>query len=89
MTVYEYFKSKSIDELAEWLDEHVIDDSPWISWWDNKYCKKCDSIYCEDGDCGNGEYGWCELNGKCKFFQDMDNIPDNKQIIKMWLEREI
>lgn len=89
MTVYESFKSKSIDELAEWLDKHVIDDSPWISYFDRKYCNKCKPIHCEDGDCGSGEYSWCELNGKCRFFQDMPDIPDNKQIIKMWLEREI
>lgn len=84
MTVYESFKSKSIDELAEWLDKHVIDDSPWIGWFDRKYCNKCDAVHYEDDD-----YSWCELNGKCRFFQDMPNIPDNKQIIKMWLEREI
>ena len=84
MTVYEYFMSKSIDELAEWLNENIADDSPWISWWDRKYCNKCDGVLYE-----GSEYGWCELNNKCKFFQDMDGIPDNKQIIKMWLEREI
>ena len=34
------------------------------------------------------EFAWCELNGKCKFFKDMDDIPDVKQIIKMWLESD-
>ena len=84
MTVYEYFQSKSIDELAEWLNKYTTDSSPWVHWWDNNYCNKCDGVYYEDN-----VYGWCELNGKCKFFQNMDKIPDNKQIIKMWLEREM
>lgn len=89
MTNYEMLKNKTVDELIDWLDEYVINDSPWISYFDNKYCKKCEPIHCEDGDCGSNDYGWCELNNKCRFFQDMDGIPDNKQIIKMWLEREI
>lgn len=32
---------------------------------------------------------YCELNGNCKFFPDLDEVPDNKKIIKMWLETEI
>lgn len=84
MTVYESFHNKSIDELAEWMNKNIVDDSPWVFWWDNKYCNKCDGVSFE-----GQEYGLCELHNKCKFFQDMDGIPDNKQIIKMWLEREI
>ena len=85
MTVFEKFKSKNIDELAEWLDEYcMFDDAPWIHWWDKNYCNNCDGIW-DDINC----YAWCELNDdKCKFFQDMDYMPDNKQIIKMWLESE-
>ena len=84
MTVFELFKSKSIDELVDWLDENCTPDfSPWMNWWDDNCCKKCDGVF-QDGL----EYGWCELHGKCKFFQDMNDIPDNKQMIKMWLESE-
>ena len=32
---------------------------------------------------------YCELNGNCKFFPDLDEAPDNKMIIKMWLETSI
>lgn len=85
MTVYENFKSMGIDELADWLDEYgMLDGSPWINWFDDNYCSKCKGISVSD----TMECGWCELNNKCKYFQDMDDIPDSKQMIKMWLKSE-
>ena len=92
MTKFEEIKSKNIDELAEWLDKHgVYDYSLWGNWFDENYCSKCEPIlvskegtdYHFDIPCA-----WCELNGKCKFFQDLDGTPDNKYVIKLWLETE-
>lgn len=91
MTIFESMKSKSIDELAEWFDEHgAYDNSAWREWFDNNYCQKCESEYVyvemfkKEQPCA-----WCELHKKCKYFQDMNEMPSNKQIIKMWLETEI
>lgn len=91
MNVYDALKSKNIDELSEWFDECVyFEDSPWARYFDDNYCKKCkpeiDRISEWDREC---ECAWCELNGQCKYFQDMDDIPSNKEIIKMWLESEV
>ena len=85
MTVFEKFQSKNIDELIEWLDEYcVFDYAPWMKWYDETYCKNCEP---EIRD--RTEYAWCELNdNKCKYFQDMDRLPNNKQVIRLWLERE-
>ena len=81
MTVFESLNTKTIDEIAEWLDEYVVfDDAPWLKWWDDNYCKEC---MMEDS-----ERVWCELNGNCKFFKDKDEIPSSKEMIKMWLESE-
>ena len=93
MTVFEYLTSVTIDEFAEWLDKHgMFDGSPWMDLFDNNYCLKCESEIVHipniDGERVE-EVGWCELHGKCKYFQDMDEVPDNKAIIKMWLEKEI
>lgn len=93
MTVFEFITSMSIDELAELLDEYgMFDGSPWMDLFDKNYCLKCESEIVRipniDGERVE-EAGWCELHGKCKYFQDMDEIPDNKAIIKMWLEKEI
>ena len=90
MTQFEKFKNMDIDEFAEWLDKYgEFDNSPWIQWFDGLYCNNCEAIMCHHID---SEYefpcSWCELEGKCKFFQDLDEAPDNKMIIKMWLESE-
>lgn len=97
MTIFETIKNKSIDEYVEWLSVSCcnFDSAPWWNWWDDNYCKKCEPeiVYVEsltkdiDSD-KKMECGWCELNGKCKFFKEMDEIPDVKQIIKMWLMSE-
>ena len=86
-TVFDKFKSMNIDEFAEWLDEYgMFDNSPWMRWFDQKYCKNCEDIMCKYED-GTKEFtcSWCEVNGKCKFFLDLDKSPENKEIIKMWL----
>ena len=91
MKVFDNIQNKNIDEFAEWLDKHCTpDDAPWHKWYDENYCKKCEPeishIIELDRDC---EFAWCELYGKCRFFQSADDVPDSKQIIKMWLESEV
>ena len=96
MTVFENFKSKNIDELAEWLDKHCeFDTAPWWRFWDKNYCNKCEPeiayITNPNKDIDSDielECAWCELHHKCKFFQEMNDIPDIKQTIKMWLMSE-
>lgn len=96
MTIFENFKNKDIDELVDWFSEHCsFDSAPYWHFWDEKYCSKCEpEITCvpdlskdlnSDIEC---ECAWCELNNKCKFFPNINDIPDEKQIIKMWLESE-
>ena len=83
-------KSKSIDEFAKWLDKYCsFEDSPWVSWWNDKYCNNCPSEIgkFEDSD-REVEFAWCELHDKCRFFQDMDCVPNSVQMVKMWLESE-
>ena len=90
MTIFELIKSKDVDELVEWFDSYEVSDTtPWVLWWDENFCKKCDVEYSYVKELNNVcECAWCELNGKCKFFKEMNGIPDNKQVIKMWLESE-
>ena len=91
MTVFDNFKNKNIDELAEWLAKYCsFDQAPYWNWWDRNYCNKCESetayLFSKTYE---SECAWCELNHKCKFFQELDDIPDSKQIIKMWLLSEV
>lgn len=87
MTVFESIPFNDIDKLAEWLDKHSGDDSPWVLWFDKNYCKRCHGVSI-DGDSW-GDYAWCEVHGKCAFFPEMDEAPDCVQIVKMWLESEV
>lgn len=85
MTVFDNIKNKNIDDLVDWLDENfTCDNAPWWKWWDENYCSKCIA----EIDNHENKCGYCELNGKCKYFQHLEDIPDSKQTIKMWLESE-
>lgn len=86
MTIFENFINRDIDELVDYLDEHfAFDAAPWWKWWDENYCSKCEAVidFNDQGECG-----YCEVYGNCRFFKDMKEIPNDKQIIKMWLESE-
>ena len=89
MTIYNKFMGKTLSELAAWLDEYgEADESPWILWWDKKYCSKCPDIKCRRVDTGEEvPAAYCELHDNCKFFPG-EAIPDNEKIIKLWLEQE-
>ena len=98
---FENLQSMSVDELAEWLDKNgQYDGSPWSKWFDSTYCQRCESVVVTReeykrvfGCCGFGntvDCAYCEWEGKCKFFPEMDEAPpNNKEIIKMWLESEV
>lgn len=91
ITWFEKFKLMDIEEFTEWLDEHGrFDNSPWMKWFDKLYCSNCESIMCRYED-SNIEFpcAWCELEHKCKFFPELKESPDNKDMIKMWLQAEV
>ena len=84
-------KNMSTEDLAEWIDKYgAFDNSPWITWFEQKYCKNCGDIMCKYED-GEREFpcSYCALNGNCKFFPNLDDVRDNKMTIKMWLESEV
>lgn len=92
MNNFEKLQSMSADDLAAWLDEHLMfDDSPHMQWFVANYCDKCDPIeeQCESyfgtHKCG---FAHCELKHKCRYFPNMKDVPDNLETIKLWLESE-
>ncbi len=100
MTNFEHIKAMSLDELAKWLDTHgQFDSSPWSSWFSETYCDNCETIKCkyvDDNDLldvtppYNREIAcaFCELENKCRFFPEREDVPDNIATIKMWLLKE-
>lgn len=93
MNNFEKLQSLDIDQFAEWLDNNGMwDNSPWSKWFDSKYCQQCEPVKAMmEGYFGYREckFAWCELEHKCRFFQDMDEEPSSKDIIKFWLESEV
>lgn len=79
MTVFENLMSKDIDGLVEWLNKNgAVYDSPWKKWFYKTYCREC----------GDDECLWCQLYNKCKYFQELDKVPNRELKIRMWLESE-
>ena len=90
MNNFERLQSMSIEDLAKWLDENgQFDTAPWTIWFDQKYCKNCPDVKCRYED-GEREFtcAWCEVNDGCKFLPDAKEMPDNFEVIKMWLEAD-
>lgn len=90
MNKFDKIKQMDVDEFARWLDRHTnSDDSDWLKWWDNKYCKNCEPEFAYSTFWNDyGECSYCENYGNCRFFPELSESPDLEQIIKMWLERE-
>jgi hypothetical protein len=101
MTNHESLLYKTTREFAEWLDANgQFDDSPWMAWFDENFCSKCESIkikkenskavlgfelmFVDETTCS-----YCELYKKCKYFQDKDETPTNVDIIEMWLKEPV
>lgn len=90
MKIIDVIKSFNTEELAEFLDNFgTLDYNPWNDWWNENYCEKCmPEISTESYYYGYMECAYCELHGNCKYFQNMKEVPNNKEVIKMWLETE-
>lgn len=90
MTNFERLQAMDIDQLSEWLDEQgQVDNSRHVEWFNSKYCENCPSVMrCYENSKWEFPCSWCEIHGKCKFFPEMDEVPDNKEMIKMWLKSE-
>lgn len=91
MTNFGRLHNSTINELADWIDKYgQFDGSSWMGWFSRKYCDNCESIMCHlENSTHEFPCSWCELHdNKCKFFPDMDEAPDNLEIIKMWLKEE-
>ena len=92
-TNYDVFMEsvKDIDSLSDLLDRLTSGyECPWTSWFDNNYCKKCETLDGSYPETPNIrlKFAWCELNHKCKFFPELKRTPTERDVIKYWLVRE-
>lgn len=93
MRMIDKIQSMNIFEMTDWLMEYVeLYSAPWTKWFDENYCKKCYAEIIKNAYSDKlMEYSYCELNGKCRFFEDMDydDVLDDKRVIRMWLNSEV
>lgn len=87
--IYEYLTTLSLEALAEHIDNVAQgNENPWDIWFSNTYCKNCPSIEKKEYFMGYPtfqSYAYCELNHKCKFFLDKDDVLSDREIIELWL----
>lgn len=90
MTKFEELQKLNLEQTVEWLSKcYNLIDAPWDRWFSETYCKKCEAIHAfvpefkRDVSCA-----FCELNKKCKYFTELGHVPNNKDVIKLWLESE-
>lgn len=100
MKIFNKFTTSSKESLAKWIAEFGNhDDSPWMNWFDKKYCQNCQSeiVTREESEAklgfqlryvGSTECSYCEVYKECRFFPNRPT-PDIEEIIKMWLEQEV
>ena len=91
MNNYERIRAMTINDMAEFFDDKwSYDYDPAIEWWDDTYCSKCESVkrYVDVVD-REMDFAWCEVNGVCKYFPELDEVPNRKRIMKLWLESEV
>ena len=98
MTNFHKLKNMTMEELAEFLDEHgMYDDTPWMNWWGKTYCDNCPALKLKSEEAQDKlgiipflnetyECAYCEVYDKCKYFPDLEETPSARDIIKMWLE---
>lgn len=88
MTVFDQIRKMNIDEFAEWFNDHCSHDTdPCVEWWNNTYCKNCNpELGTIEGTQTPLEFAWCELHKKCRFFPNMECIPDSLEMTKIWLK---
>lgn len=101
MTNLDNLKSLSLEGFAEWLDALGYSDiAPWNEWFDYEYCNNCEPIELEhkqaEDELGISSFAYgikqtcayCELYKRCKFFPDLEEQPNQVEVIKLWLRKE-
>lgn len=100
MNHFKQLTSLSLEELAKWINNNVQHEgSPWMTWFDKKYCSKCEPEIVKKEDFMSKlgfeflykkeiECSYCEVYNKCRFFPNKKN-PSTVEIIELWLKEEV
>ena len=94
MTQLQKLSSLSREEYIHWLDKYgAFDRSPWMKWFDEHYCKNCESLTVIVKDLSGRDKqircSFCELYDFCSNFPVLGHTPNNKDIIGLWFDSEV
>lgn len=90
MTNFEYIQAMPQEDFIDFLEKACSSDAgPWEEWFGNKYCNNCPPIIVStEISHAKMKCGWCEIYGFCKFFTELGRVPNDKDVLKRWLEQE-
>jgi hypothetical protein len=89
MNRFDKLKIKNLDEFAVWLESIACDDSPWMKWFNDTYCTNCKPVLGFIDYLGRDcECSYCELNGNCRYFLDLPEVPSPEETVKLWLKAD-
>lgn len=86
MTNFEFIHSMDIETFAKFLNTLGFDGTPWVEWFNRKYCNKCEGVKAKvDYDDNEHEFSYCELEHKCHYVDD-DSWEDPLTNVLNWLK---
>ena len=91
MTVFEQIKNMDIDEFTAWITVNWLYSGDLvIDWWDKTYCRKCkpEKITFPNID-HEYECSYCGEYDKCRYFTELDKMPDDLMRVKLWLQSHV
>ena len=91
MTVFKQIKNMTLDELAVWIRDNWLHDGDLvIDWWDKNYCQKCEPEKITFPNIDHEyECCYCEKYDKCRYFTELDKMPDDLMRVKLWLQSHV
>lgn len=90
MNRFEQIQTMNMQEFAKWMDKYCdFDGSPWVDFFSEEYCDKCDPIMCRrENSKVEFSCAWCEIHNNCKFFSSQE-FPSMEDMILMWLQEKV
>lgn len=89
MTNRDVIKNFSEEDFINWLvNFNLVEDSPWLQWLDDAYCKRCQRISGRiEGSDYDHFFSPCEFGAdECPF--KVADLED-RELIKLWLDAKI
>jgi hypothetical protein len=97
MTLYEKLIGLNKEDLAKEIHEMWREnrEEPWTEWFCERYCTCCAPVYEKNPFTGEDYQddaylcSYCELNGRCRHFPELNEVPSDEKMILIWLSQQV